>query len=159
VEEDSDGLELTCSPTIGVFVFSYLELGLELGVTYAESSVDREGSPSASSLGVTILPLVVRGHLPVTDHFFLTAGMLLGYGRTETETSYHGDSTSELADGFVLAGEVGFEIAVDNIVVPVWVRPTYRPWKLTEEDSGGESDEMDAEDFVLGFGVGVGSYF
>ncbi len=88
-----------------------------------------------------------------------SAGLLLGYGMTEHKVSAGGDSATDTIDGFVVAGEFGFEIAVDHIVVPIWLRPTYRPWSEEAEGAGTTTAETEVSDFVLGFGTGILGYF
>ena len=61
------------------------------------------------------------------------------------------------SDGFVVGPELGLEIAVDHLLIPIWLRMFYRPWTRATNDPS--SREIDVEDYVLGFGTGIHAYF
>jgi hypothetical protein len=158
---------VTFAPTFGVFVTNYFEVGLELSVGYSarpnESSSPSSTPPDSTTTTFAITP-VARVHIPASDHIFFSIGLLLGYGRAVSEEPWRytgvGWTTSKItADGFVVAGEVGLEIAVEHIVIPIWLRPIYRPWTLETEIPETSTPDADLSDVVLAFGTGIMAYF
>jgi hypothetical protein len=171
-EFKSENLAVIFSPTFGGFVTDYFEVGIELSVAYSSKSAPSSESSSSSLPDTTetifsITPLA-RVHIPLSNYVFLSLGILLGYGMDKEEGPrivclY--DSVCEVvaetatADGFVFSGEFGFEIAVEHIVIPIWLRPTYRPWSVDVEVEGHDATTSDLSDVVLSFGTGIMAYF
>ncbi|MBN1771772.1 MAG: HEAT repeat domain-containing protein [Deltaproteobacteria bacterium] len=169
ISEDDSTVSFGLAPVFGYFVLSWLELGLELDIGYGSGEFTRRTEVSgmtttatteSSTVSILLLPHA-RAHIAVTNHVFFSLAVLLGYGHESTETgpmdAPSEDRVTATADGLVVGPEVGLEIAVDHVLIPIWLRVFYRPWSLTTSDA--PNLELDVGDVLLGFGTGLHVYF
>jgi hypothetical protein len=61
------------------------------------------------------------------------------------------------ADGLLVGPELGIEVAVDHVLIPIWLRFLYRSWSL--DDAGTPNVSDDLEDYAVTFGTGLHTYF